>query len=471
MGTFNPATDAFLASSAPLMVNDGYPAPNTFTNGSNAMALDVDAACGQCHETASAKTSPYGLSAPTFVGSIPQFGRPVLAMAAVGMHNSPALAPTFSTPSGSVPSGATTVTITQSQGLSIYYTIDGSQPTIPASGTTIVHASPVTITVPATGTEVIYAMSGGTNGTTVYSNSPIVRANYTVQYLATPQITPGGSSPQNTAPVTGIMMTDNSMYTVNSLVICYTTNGLTPTAATPGTCDLPGVTATEATYSAPITVSTSETIKAIATAPMYLPSGTATAVYTVLPAQPTFASGTAATTCTVSGGTTTGTAVGTCTPTITNGKVTNVSLSSGGTLYTVAPTCTITGLFGSGSGAACTATIGTGGVVSVAITSPVASNEGSGYLAFTQTPGTYFTSGVGVDVQLADTATICYVAHANTGVAPTTTTPTSGVCSGAPTAAYSTPFHLTAPGTWVVEALGTNGANSNVTIGTFRLLN
>ena len=124
MGNFNPSTDTFLAANAPLMVNDGYPASNAFTSGSNAIANDVDTACGQCHGGGSGNgVNPYGITAP--YAGIPQFSRTYLATKAASMHNTQAAAPVLSPAPGAVSSGAT-VTMTQSQNVPIYYTTNGT---------------------------------------------------------------------------------------------------------------------------------------------------------------------------------------------------------------------------------------------------------------------------------------------------------------------------------------------------------
>ena len=57
--------------------------------------------------------------------------------------------------------------------------------------------------------------------------------------------------------------------------ICYTTNGTTPAAGTPGTCS------TGSTYSGPVSVASSETLRAIVTKTGYTNSSVASAAYTI----------------------------------------------------------------------------------------------------------------------------------------------------------------------------------------------
>src|SRR5439155_25113649 len=63
--------------------------------------------------------------------------------------------------------------------------------------------------------------------------------------------------------------------TISGATICYTTDGTTPAATTPGTCS------TGSTYSSPVAVSTSETLKAIASKSGYTNSAVGSAAYTI----------------------------------------------------------------------------------------------------------------------------------------------------------------------------------------------
>lgn len=63
--------------------------------------------------------------------------------------------------------------------------------------------------------------------------------------------------------------------TTSGATICYTTDGTTPTAVTPGTCT------TGTTYAAPVTVSATSTVNAIATETGYQNSAVGSATYTI----------------------------------------------------------------------------------------------------------------------------------------------------------------------------------------------
>lgn len=97
---------------------------------------------------------------------------------------------------------------------------------------------------------------------------------------ATPTFSPVGGTYSSTQSVT-------IASTTGGATLCYTTDGSTPLAATPGTCSH------GTTYSGPVSVSSSETLNAIATETSFLNSSVGTAVYTIttLVATPTFSPG------------------------------------------------------------------------------------------------------------------------------------------------------------------------------------
>ena len=112
-----------------------------------------------------------------------------------------------------------------------------------------------------------------------FSDSSVGSAAYTINgTVAVVTFSPGTGSYATTQNV--------SLSTVTgSAVICYTTDGSTPTATTPGTCSH------GTTYSGAITVSTSQTITALATKAAFVNSGVTSAAYAIngtLPT-PTFA--------------------------------------------------------------------------------------------------------------------------------------------------------------------------------------
>ena len=190
--------------------------------------------------------------------------------------------PTFN-PSGGTYNSTQSVTISCSTpGATIRYTTNGSTPTSSSPQ----YQNPVTIS--ATTTLKARAFRSG------WYNSEIASAVYTIDTtptVATPTFNPPGgsySSPQN---VTISCSTSGA-------TIRYTTNGSNPTSSSP-------------TYTSPISVTSSTTIKAKAFKSGWTPSATASATYTITPsgtvATPTFnpAGGTYSTTQNVSISTTT----------------------------------------------------------------------------------------------------------------------------------------------------------------------
>ncbi len=136
-------------------------------------------------------------------------------------------------------------------GATIYYTTNGVTPT--ASST--VYRSPITVAT----SETVKAIAAATG----YSNSAVASATYTINttVAATPTFTPAAGTYASTQTVT---ISD----TTAGATIHYTTNGASPTASS-------------TVYSRPITVSASETIRAIATASGYSNSAVASATYTI----------------------------------------------------------------------------------------------------------------------------------------------------------------------------------------------
>jgi hypothetical protein len=142
--------------------------------------------------------------------------------------------PTFSPAAGTY-SGAQTVTISSAtSGATIYYTTNGTTPTTSST----LYSSPITVSV----SETVKALAVKTG----YTNSAIGSAVYTINgtTIATPTFSPGGGTYSSAQTVTISDATGGT-------AIYYTTDGTTPTT-------------TSAVYSTPITVSTSETVKAIA---------------------------------------------------------------------------------------------------------------------------------------------------------------------------------------------------------------
>jgi sugar lactone lactonase YvrE len=136
-------------------------------------------------------------------------------------------------------------------GAQIFYTLDGSTPN---PGTSPLYTSPLTL-VGAVKLSAIAIAPG-------FSQSAVAVASYN-----TPAATPTFS------PAAGIYITAQTVSILDATsaaTIYYTTNGTTPSTGS-------------TKYTAPIAVSTNETIEAIAVATGYAQSAVATAAYTIMP--------------------------------------------------------------------------------------------------------------------------------------------------------------------------------------------
>ena len=163
-------------------------------------------------------------------------------------------APSFS-PAGGTYTSAQSVTITTTtSGATIRYTTDGSNPTA-TTGT--VYSSPVSISVTTTLKAIAYK-SGMTD-------SAVTSATYTISapsQVAAPSFSPGGGTYTSAQSVT-------ISSTTSGASIRYTIDGSTPTATT-GTL-----------YSAPVTISATTTLKAIAYKSGLTDSAVTSATYTI----------------------------------------------------------------------------------------------------------------------------------------------------------------------------------------------
>jgi len=158
--------------------------------------------------------------------------------------------PTFS-PGGGTYTGSVTVTISDAtSGATIYYTTDGSTPTTSSAA----YTGALTFTQTAT-LKAVAAASGMTN-------SAVAGATYTIQQqVATPTFSPGSGT------YTGLVTVTISDAT-GGTTIYYTTDGSTPTASSP-------------VYTAPIVVTQTTTIRAMAAASGMTNSAVASATYTI----------------------------------------------------------------------------------------------------------------------------------------------------------------------------------------------
>ncbi|MGH9701651.1 MAG: chitobiase/beta-hexosaminidase C-terminal domain-containing protein, partial [Candidatus Acidiferrales bacterium] len=154
-------------------------------------------------------------------------------------------------------SGTLGVTITDStSGSAIYYTTDGSTPS-PGVGTTKAYAGSFNVT--ATTTVNAIATASG------FTNSAIASATYTLQStVATPAIGPAPGTYTNSVSIT---ITDST----SGSAIYYTTDGTLPS---------PGVGTTKL-YSSSFTLTSSATVKAMATESGFTNSFIASSAYTI----------------------------------------------------------------------------------------------------------------------------------------------------------------------------------------------
>lgn len=164
----------------------------------------------------------------------------------------PAASPTISPNGGSFTTPQTVTISDTTPGASIHYTIDGSTPTSASN----LYTGPISVSSSQT-IKAIATASG-------YSASAVTSATFTVTLTtATPAISPTGGTYTSAQLVTISDTTPGS-------AIYYTTDGSTPTSGS-------------AVYTGPITVSTTSTIKAIATASGYSASAVASASFVIMP--------------------------------------------------------------------------------------------------------------------------------------------------------------------------------------------
>jgi N-acetylneuraminic acid mutarotase len=171
----------------------------------------------------------------------------------------PSASPTFSLPAGAYTSAQTLTISDQTSGSTIYYTTNGTAPNTSSA----IYSTPITVssseTVEAVG------LAGG------HAVSSIASAAYAINLpaAATPMFSVPGGTYTAAQTVTISDATSNA-------TIYFTTDGTTPSASS-------------TVYTGPITVSTTETIEAVAVAVArgYADSAVASAMYTINP-PPTF---------------------------------------------------------------------------------------------------------------------------------------------------------------------------------------
>jgi hypothetical protein len=176
------------------------------------------------------------------------------SVVAYGQLNGTATTPTFSPGAGTY-SGTQSVTISDATPFAtFFYTTDGTTPT----ATSIQYAGPVTVSASETLRAIAVA-----NG---LINSAVGSATYSIG-----SSTPAMTAPPAFTPVAGTYTATQSVTITDATpgaTIFFTTNGTTPTTAS-------------AVYTGPISVSVSETLKAIAVASGDTASAVVSAAYTI----------------------------------------------------------------------------------------------------------------------------------------------------------------------------------------------
>jgi hypothetical protein len=185
-----------------------------------------------------------------------------MSSATYTLAGSAAAMPTIGVASGSYTSAQTVTINTTTPSATIYYTTDGSNPA--ASSTAIKYQSAITVST----SETINAVAEASG----YANSPMASATYDIVL------------PQVAAPVfslaAGSYIGSQTVYisdSTSNATIYYTTNGNTPTTGS-----------SVFSSTSPITVSTSETLRAMATATGSANSPITSVAYTIVTATPTF---------------------------------------------------------------------------------------------------------------------------------------------------------------------------------------
>jgi hypothetical protein len=162
--------------------------------------------------------------------------------------------PTFSPAAGTYTSAPTVTLSDTTPGATIYYTTNGTTPTT--------SSTKYTGAISVSSTETIEAIAVATG----YANSAVASASYTLQ-AGLPTFTPVAGTYNKAQSVTIADVTPGA-------TIYYTTNGTAPTTSS-------------TKYTGAISVSSTETIEAIAVATGYANSAVATAKYTLVVATPT----------------------------------------------------------------------------------------------------------------------------------------------------------------------------------------
>jgi hypothetical protein len=368
-------TPSFSLAGGPV----AYPSPQSVTINDSSTGASIYYTTNGTAPTASSTlyTGPITVSVTETVEAMAiEAGYTNSAVASVLYTIAPAVsAPTFSLATGTYTTPQTVNISDVTAGATIYYTTNGTTPT--TSATKYSGA----ITVSTTETLEAIAVEAG------YTNSPVATAAYAINpVLPIPTL----------SPVAGTYTTSQSVTISDATAgttIYYTTNGTTPTTSS-------------SKYTGAITVSTTETLEAIAVETGYTNSPAATAAYTItstLPA-PTFspAGGTYTTSQSV---TISDATAGTTIYYTTNGTTPTTMSSKYNGAITVSATETLEAI-----------AVETGYTNSPAATAAYTISSALPAPTFSLAPGTYYGAQ---GVAISDSATNALIYYTTDGTTPT----------------------------------------------------
>jgi hypothetical protein len=172
-----------------------------------------------------------------------------------GVGANTAATPTFSPAAGTYATAQQVTIASTTPGAVIHYTTDGSTPT----ATSATYSTPVSVSASLTLKAI--ATASGFSDSAVGTAAYVINTGGGTTLAATPTFSPAAGAYTSAQSVT-------ISSTTPAAVIHYTTDGSTPTA-------------TSATYSTPVSVATSLTLKAIATATGFTNSAVGSAAYVI----------------------------------------------------------------------------------------------------------------------------------------------------------------------------------------------
>ena len=241
------------------------PAGGTYTTAQTVTLADTTAGAaiyytldGSTPTTASARyTVPLTITSSATVSAIAAatgYSNSTAAAASYVINTAVVAAPTFSPAGGTYTSVQTVTLASTTPAASIYYTLDGSNPTTSSTK----YTGPITVAA----SETINAIAAAASYTTSAPSS----ATYTINLpaTATPNYSSSSATPGTYYGTQAVLFSDATP----NAVFYYTTDGSTPTTSS-------------ATANAGVQVTVSETVKVIAVAPNYAPSAVLSGTYTL----------------------------------------------------------------------------------------------------------------------------------------------------------------------------------------------